>query len=191
MGYNPNSVSNPLSEAAALLDQVGPSWVNSSEVVIAKLIYESERPDFQPDQLRTAISVATSRYDSNPHVLLTAAIRSGYKLGDWDMAKELSDKVKLIHSESDSSVYLVDAAYALLFLPADRVMSNCKKVFSERSLISNILVSSCATKANDSFWKSKTATNLRRLQPSRDIPEFINGRNYENGLSRILIASTQ
>ena len=188
-GYEPYSVKYPLLRAKALIEEVGDDWVNSSEMIIAKLIYESERPDYYPDQLRLVLSVAEKHYNNNPHVMLTAAIRAGYKLGDWDYAKRLSDRVKQIHSERDSSVFAVDAAYALLFASPSETMRECLKTYSSRALINNILVNACAVKANDKPWERQTRQNLTEIKSDAQVKDFIIARNYEPNLTQLLVAS--
>lgn len=186
-GYLPRTHSDPFQNAEKLIVAVGDEWVESAEMVIAKLIYESERPDFYPDQLRLVLSVAEKQYDKNPHVMLTAAIRAGYKLGDWDYAKRLSDRVKVIHSERDSSVFAVDAAYALLYAPPAETMEDCIKTYAPRALLNNILVNACAVKARDENWVDKTRSNLAHVKTQDEVKEFIMARNYEPELTRALI----
>lgn len=188
-GYYAPTVADPIASAQSIIDDVGENWINSSEMTIAKIIYESERADFRADRLRSVIWDAEQRYPSNSIVILNAAVRTGFKLGDWEKAKLMSEKVKSIHSGRDSSVYVVDAAYALLFDDKKVLMNTCMKVYTENSFISNILVNSCAQKSNNFDWQLKTRHNLNAMMKGTTMSnvEFIQNRKFETTLSAELI----
>lgn len=189
IGYYAQTVPNPLLSARAILEEVGEDWISSSEMVIAKIIYESERPDFRADRLRSVLWNADQHYADNSIVMLNAAVRTGFKLGDWEKAKAMSDRLKTIHSGRDSSVYLVDAAYALLFAENHKIIDICAKAYVEHSVLSNILVRSCAVKARDTHWQSKTEKRLDNLNIGLDgaLAEIVTRREYDGLLTAELI----
>ena len=81
----------------------------SAELMIAKMTYEADGPDYSRDRLDDALLTAESTFSTNPTVLLTAAGYAGLKLGDWERANRLSDKTKLLTKQRDQSIYIIDA----------------------------------------------------------------------------------
>ena len=188
-GYREHTVSDPLDSARRLIEVIGKDWINSSEMVIAKIIYESERPDFRSDRLRNTIWSAEQRYQNNSLVMLNAAVRTGFKLGDWEKAKAMSDQIKTIHSGRDSSVFAIDAAYAFLNKNDQSIIDICRLAYVENSIIANILVKSCANKANNDNWKTITDKNLETLATNLDgsLATYVRRRNFDSKLTAELI----
>ena len=145
------------------MDEYGDKWIDSHEIAIAKIYYEAHRPDFNAERMLLTLGMIRAKYSTNPQVLLNVAAFYGISLGRWDEAKEISDYVKDIYSIRDQSVYTVDAGYALLTQGEDSDMTLCYEFYSETSILSNIIVNSCARQAKDEFWLSKTETSLAAL----------------------------
>lgn len=162
-GYRTTTVPEPIKEVKNILDRVGDDWIKSTETTIAKIVYEVEREDYNAGRLKGILNTAENRYDANPQVLLTAAVYYGYKLGDWPHAKLLSDRVKRIHSDRLNSIFVIDAANALLNNDPRSSITSCKRVYAANSLVANIIVRACAAQSNDAFWLAKTQNNLDRL----------------------------
>lgn len=188
-GYREHTVSDPLDSAGKLINVIGKDWINSSEMVIAKIIYESERPDFRADRLRNTIWSAEQRYQNNSLVMLNAALRTGFKLGDWEKAKAMSDHIKTIHSGRDSSVFAIDAAYAFLNKNDHSIIDSCQLAYVENSIIANILVKSCANKAKNDDWKTIADKNLETLAGNLDgsLATYVKRRNFDSKLTAELI----
>ncbi|WP_371396960.1 hypothetical protein [Fretibacter rubidus] len=188
-GYREHTVPDPLDSARKLIEMIGKDWINSSEMVIAKIIYESERPDFRADRLRNTIWNTEQRYQNNSLVMLNAALRTGFKLGDWQKAKAMSDQIKTIHSGRDSSVFAIDAAYAFLNKNDQSIIDICQLAYVENSIIANILVKSCANKAKNDNWKTLTDKNLETLVGNLDgsLATYVKRRNFDSKLTAELI----
>lgn len=162
-GYHPKTVENPMAMVEQILEDAGERWIDSVEMTTIKLSYEVERPDFNSDRLEETLNVAEAKYSENPLILLFASLYYGYRLGDWDKAKSMSDKIKLIHSETDNSVFAVDAMYALLSYPPEEIMDTCVLTYSEHSLFSNLIINACARRAKNARWLETTENNLSKL----------------------------
>ncbi len=180
-GGRPKTVENPFIMAKQLLDTVGDSWIDDVETVMAKIYFDAEQDGYSSERLKDTLNISETHYSLNPQVLVTASVIYGFRLGDWEHAKNLSDLVKLIHSERDSSVLIVDAVYALLTLPPDKVMENCLPAVSQYSISSNIIIHTCALMAGDKKWVEKTRMNLQNLgfENSDDIIQFVVDRPYD------------
>ena len=162
-GYREKTVENPIVEVEKILESVGENWIDSAEMTTIKMAYETERPDYNADRLREALNVAEARYSENPLILLYVSIYSGYRLGDWDRAKILSDRIKLMQTDDTDSVFMLDAGYAFLNAAPEKIMDTCVLAYSEHSLFSNLLINACARRAKNMRWIKKTDTNLSKL----------------------------
>ncbi len=184
---------NPMIEASHLIESVGDDWINSAEMTVAKITHEVERVDYSAQRLKAVLHEAETKYDANPQVLLVVAIYTGYKLGDWEKAKYLSDHVKRVHSETDHSTFLVDAAYAFLYEKPDRALHTCLLSYSEHSLFSNLLIRGCAQNSNDKEWESRTNANLLNLDYTSSIQqiEYLKNRNFDPRLTSKLVVALQ
>lgn len=191
--YRNKTTVDPLVRAGQLIDKAGSEWTNNVEMVVAKIMYEVERPDYNAERLESILNIAEKNYDGNPQVLLVVAIYSGFKIGNWERAKLLSDRVKRIHSETDNSVYLVDAAYALLNEMPTNIMQTCSLTYSQKSLFSNLIIDGCSRYAQDNVWSTKTNDNLNRMKyiTTTQKVEYIQNRNYDPVFSKQLISALQ
>ncbi len=188
-GYRQKTVENPLAVVEKVLEDAGESWINNVEMAIIKLTYEVERRDFNAVRLEEILNVAEAKYSENPLILIYVSMYYGYRLGDWDKAKSISDKIKLIHSERDETIYYVDAAYALLRFPPDEIMDTCVLIHSEHLLLSNLVLNACARRAKNTRWLEKTEDNLSKLgyqaKPKR--VQFIENKNLDEKFADELI----
>jgi hypothetical protein len=192
-GRNYDYTIDPMNEANRIIESVGVNWVNSAEMVVAKITYEVERSDYNAERLEDILNKAEKRYGANPQVLLVVAIYSGYKLGDWERAKSISDRVKRIHSEIDNSVFLVDAAYALIYEDPNNALQTCLLTYSEQSLFSNLLISGCAKNSQNYEWANKAGANLVSLNYTSSIQqiEYLKSRNFDPLFTSKLVAALQ
>lgn len=188
-GYREKTVENPMAAVVKILESAGENWIDSVEMTSIKLAYEVERNDFNADRLEETLNVAEAKYSENPLILLYVSIYYGYRLGDWDSAKNISDKIKLIHSETDNTVYVVDAMYAFLNDPPDQIMDTCVLTYSEHALLSNLIINACARRAENTRWIEKTDTNLSKLgYPTKaQRVEFIQNKKLDENLADQLI----
>ncbi len=179
----------PFEKASEILEAVGDDWVNSAEMVIAKMDYEAQKDDFLPDTLESVISVADSKYNSHAVVTLVAAMHTGFTLGNWEKAKDLSDRVKRFHKDEDGSVYSIDAAYALINSETKDLLETCLKAYSKYSTSSNLIVNACARKANDKDWIERTSSQLNALgiKTQADRANYVGSRNLEPLISEYLL----
>ena len=162
-GVRPKTVDDSELEAKKILNKIGPRWNQHVETTIAKIFYEAERNDFNSQRMRDILLTSERANSSNPIILMEVAKQAGLRLGDWKHAKHISNEVKLIQSERDNSVYLIDAAYALLFEPSTEAVNTCNKAYSENSMISNLLINACAIRGQNIIWTKRSDANLQRL----------------------------
>ena len=159
----PSSVDDPLSQGQSILEQHSNQWVESSELAIARLYSETDRLDFNAEQMELALITTQAKFKTNPQVLLSVASIYGYDLGRWDEAKAISDHVKRIYSIRDQSVFYTDAGYALMRGTGVQDMDVCYKFYSKDSIFISILVNACAVSANNEDWIARTESNLTRF----------------------------
>lgn len=188
-GYRKQTDPLPYNLAEGLIAGLGEKWVESVEATNAKIFLDSERKNFSTERLKNTLTVAERHYSLNPHVLIQISAAQGLKLGDWNTAKRLSGAIKLIHSENDNSVFLVDAAHALITQSPDLALDTCILTYSENSTISNVIIYACANLAHDDYWAKKTKMNLHRLglKNPYQISNFVRNRNFEPILTNKLL----
>ena len=180
-GLRPKTIDDPLTNASILLDSVGDRWIESVETTIAKMFYEAERLDYNSQRLKDTLIMAEQAYSANPLILLEISKSAGFRIGDWDMALNLSERIKKLHTERDNSVFFIDAASAVMFENTSTTMEICSQTYSENSLLSNLLVAACAQKFRDGHWYELSELNLVRLgYPTIESRvEYIKGRNFD------------
>ena len=180
-GVRPKSVDDPLTKASILLDSVGDRWIESVETTIAKMFYEAERRDYNYQLMKTSLTIAEQAYSANPLILIEISKHAGFRIGDWDMAMKISERVKKLHTERDNSVFFIDAAIAVMFENDSASMESCSQTYSENSLLSNLLIAACAQKFSDEHWYELSELNLVRLgYPTIESRiEYIKGRNFD------------
>ena len=183
----------PLMRAKVILDDIGDRWLQSSESTTAKIMYDAIRDDYNEQRLRKTLLRAEKTYTSHPLVMLEISRYSGFILGDWDLAITLNHKVRRLTSDKDNSVYLVDAAYAVLEEKSPEAWANCVKVYSEYSKVSNLLVHACAVKYEKTVWEARTAENLMKfnLLQLTERRAFIESMGFEPLLSEALLAASK
>lgn len=187
------SVENPMQLAKKMIDEVGTRWVESVEMIFAKAAYEAERDDYNAERLKDLLSTAEANYPANPLVLITSSTYTGFKLGDWERAKSLSDRAIRIHAEKDNSVYSVQAAYAFLHNKPEHIMPTCVLTYSENSLLSNLIINACARTAGDIKWQDTTELNLKKLNLS-DLQakiDYVHKRQLDPLITTRLISAFQ
>lgn len=192
-GLRPKTVDDPLTNASILLESVGDRWIESVETTVAKMFYEAERPDYNYQLMKTSLTIAEQAYSANPLILLEISKHAGFRIGDWDMAMKVSERVKKLHTERDNSVFFIDAAVALMFEGEYAVMESCSQTYSENSLLSNLLISACAQKFGDEHWYELSELNLARLgYPTVESRiEYIKARNFDPIFKLKLIETLQ
>ena len=188
-GFRDGEESDPLLRAKEILDAHKNDWVNSIELITAKLHYELEREDYNIDRLRDILGVAEARYSSNPQALATLTAYMGYSLGNWEKAQTLSSRLKLIHTDRDQSVFYVDAAYAFLNENNTELMDRCLDAYSPNNDLVNILTYACAKKSGDEEWKKISRDNLKRLGliTHTDIINAIQGYKLDRKFEKHLV----
>jgi len=161
--YRTNTVENPILQAKEILNE-NQGLINLSvELMIAKLTFEANKPDFNEDELDNALLMAENSFPTNPYVMMTAAGYSGLKLGDWERATRLSNLTKKLTKQRDHSLYAVDAFNLILTSSNFTDFENCFKYYSENSLLTNLVVKTCAKMAGDNYWLEKTQKSLEGL----------------------------
>lgn len=160
LGYKKSTVSDPYKTAQLILEKHPNDWIDSVELILAKMMYEANRPDFSVDRFRGIVSRSAERYDQNPQVLLTSSLYMGYWIGDWETAKKWSDRTKQIHSDRDHSVYFIDAGYAFQSGNFTEAANSCEKAYSELSLLANVIVNACARLMENHALINQTENNL-------------------------------
>lgn len=186
-----NTVSDPLLKAETILRAMDETWIESVEATVAKIMYESIRPDFNAQRLQNILLKAEKTYHSNPSVLLEVAKYYGFRLGDWDKAHTISSTAYRLQSGRDNSVYLIAAMHRALSEDKDNMMTQCKRAYSENSIMANLVVNFCARQVNDEKWAERTQRNLDKYElGSQDQKvDFIKGLKFEVGLEELLKAS--
>ena len=150
--------------AKNIMDKIGDRWLDSPETTVAKIMYDTVRPDYNDQQLKHTLYDAEKTYSTHPIVMLDISRYSGFMLGDWASAVKASGKLKHVFSSQDNSVFQVDAANALLNQPSPEAWKTCVKAYSKNSKMSNLLVNACAKKYTKVEWEHKTHENLNRLE---------------------------
>jgi len=158
--YRESTIENPLFKAEEILTQNQGLISQSTELMIAKLTFEANNPDFNEDELNNALLIAENSFPTNPHVMMTAAGYAGLKLGDWERATRLSNHTKQLTKQRDQSLYAVDAFNLILANGDTANFGSCFKFYSENSLLANLVVRSCASISGDNFWLDKTQKSL-------------------------------
>lgn len=192
-GYREKTVADPIEAIEQLFESIEGEWIESAEATVAKISFLTETSKFSSERLKDILNVAEARYSLNVPVLIQISAASGLILGDWENAKRISNFVKHIHSERDNSVFLVDAAYALMNMVPEEAIKVCILTDSKYSVISNLVINACANYANDVFWVAKTRTNLRELgfETAGEMIAFIEGRNFDRGFIDKLVGGFQ
>lgn len=186
--YRPKTEQAPLMLAEEILENNDSIISQSVEIIIAKMAYEADHHNFSRDRLDNALLAAEATYNTNPTVLMSASAYSGFKLGDWDRAKRLSDQTKLITKQRDPSIFLVDAALSLLEYTDNIGASECFNLHSNDSTLANLIVKACAIKFEDEYWLDKANTSLNQLgldTPHKQM-KFIHGRNWDRNLVDVI-----
>jgi len=164
--YQESTSNEPFQTARIILDENESEWIDSAELTIAKLYFETQRPDFNAERLNLLLSNAEARYDTNPQVLFTVSSFYGYTMGKWEKAKIVSNRARLVYSTLDQSTFEIDAGYAFVNLHDERLMEECSKLYSENSLYINVIINACSRKAKNRLWYELTEKNLSRLNAS-------------------------
>ena len=158
-----STVNEPRARAFEILSKNEGNVFQSAELMIAKLAYEADAPNFSPDILDNDLLAAEMAFNYNPHVLVMTSAYAGFKLGDWERASRLSDRVKRISKQRDQSVYVVDAAALVMSEKLNEDLELCYKFYSEYSILANLLVKACASKENNVDWLMRTNEALEKL----------------------------
>jgi len=182
------TVSDPLKEAQNILKICGDTWSHNVETTVAKIIYESVRPDFNAQRLRNVLLKAETIYPSNPIILSEAGKYYGFRLGDWEKATQLSDRVYSLQSERDNSVFLISAMHHLEKGNLEQAFSECRYAYSKHSVIANLIMNSCAVRTRNQEWVDLTEINLRNfeLETIQQRRDFIKSLKFEAGFSTLL-----
>ena len=161
--YRAFTVNNPRERAFEILSENEGNIYQSAELMIAKMAYEADAPNFSPDRLDNDLLAAETAFNLNPHVLGTASAYAGFKLGDWERASRLSDRVKQIFKQQDQSLHIIDAATLVMSKKSNVDMELCYKYYSEYSIMANIIVKACASKEGNLDWLTRTNEALKNL----------------------------
>ena len=182
--------SNPFARAKIIMDTLGDQWPQSPETTIAKIMYDTVRPDRNDQELLQTLLWAETAYSSHANVLLEVSRYAGFMLGDWDYAKRTMERIKRLTSEQNNSVYHVDAAYALVRDESAEAWENCLKAYSEHSKVSNLLVNACAKKFVKPYWEQQTDNNLEKfdLQDEGRKKIFMENMRFAPGLIAAITA---
>ena len=152
--------SDPFLQAKKIMEDVGDQWPQSPETTIAKIMYDTVRPDRNDQELLVTLRRSEKAYSAHPLVLLDVSRHAGFMLGDWDYAKSTMERAKRLTSDQDNAIYHVDAAFALVEDVSPEAWEDCLKAYSEHSKVSNLLVNACAKKFVKPYWEQQTANNL-------------------------------
>lgn len=179
----------PLKAAISIFGHVGDDWVNSAEMIMARMSYEAQKEDYIVGELGNILSIAEAKYNAHAIVMMSAAIHYGFNLGHWDKAKSISDQVKRLLKDRDDSIYVIDAAYALMHNTPENSFETCLKSYSKYSVVSNLIVGACAKKAGNIEWVEKTNNNLEEfgIKTREDKLRIVRLRNFEPVISSYLV----
>ena len=182
--------SDPFSQAKKIMAAVGDQWPRSPETTIAKIMYDTVRPDRNDQELLETLRRAETAYSSHPSVLLEVSRYGGFMLGDWEYAKKTMERAKRLSSDQSNAVYHVDAAYALMKEMSSEAWERCVKAYSEHSKVSNLLVNACAKKFTKPYWEQQTDNNLEKfdLQDEGRKKIFMENMRFAPGLIAAITA---
>jgi len=191
MGNRGAEGNDPLLIAQEIMDSIGDHWLENPETTIAKIMYDTVRPDYNDQQLRVTLFEAEKAYSSHATVMIEVSRYYGFMLGDWDNAVRVMDRAKRLTSGQTNSVFHVDAAYALLAQSNPEAWSDCVKAYSQYSKMSNLLVNACAKKYAKPVWEQQTKDNLNKLnlKTSADKKQFLKNMRFEAGLTTAILSS--
>lgn len=190
MGNRTVDESDPFERAKKIMEDVGDQWPQSPETVLAKIMYDTVRPNRNDQELLVTLRRAETAYSSHPNVLLDVSRYAGFMLGDWDYAKRTMERAKRLTSDQNNAIYHVDAAFALVKDVSPEAWDDCVKAYSEHSKVSNLLVNACAKKFTKPYWEQKTDDNLAKfdLQQVTDKKIFMENMRFEPGLIAAITA---
>ncbi|NNC37677.1 MAG: hypothetical protein HKO02_09490 [Hyphomonadaceae bacterium] len=186
--FRPKTVDEPLVKIEQLMAEIGDSWSNNVETAVAKIYFEAEHPQYNSQRMRNTLMTAEKNFNTHPVVMLEVARHAGFRLGDWEYAKQISDRAMQLHSERDNSVFFIDASYALMHSNPKEGLAICVKTYSEHSKLSNLLVNACAIKADNDIWRARTEKNLATLGLTtlQQRVSFINNQKYDEVFKQLL-----
>ena len=184
MGNRQSDNEDPFLLAKDIMDTIGDRWLDSPEAAIAKIMYDRVKPDYNDQQLKATLYNIENAYSTHPGVTVEVARYSGFMLGDWAYAVQMSKKVKRLTSGQSNSTFHVDAAYAVLTQSNPRAWENCAKAYSKHSKMSNLLVNACAKKYGKPVWEQQTESDLKslNLETEDERKQFLEGMGFEQGL---------
>ncbi|PHR94490.1 MAG: hypothetical protein COA69_02530 [Robiginitomaculum sp.] len=188
-GYQPVHSENPLQSAEKLLDLAEKTTPLNTQVLIARLRLESERPVINKEELKHTLYLLERQQPHNPHALIFASQIAGFKIGEWQYAKKLSQTTLRLDQTNLYALYYVDLAYALLFSNTQEAYEISLKLHEPRSIIAGVMGLATANKAGKITHANQYKDDLNALGLS-SIPDyiaFIEGRNYESRLTEELM----
>jgi len=193
MGNRASHKDDPFLLAQNIMDVVGNRWLESPETTIAQIMYDTVRPDYNDQQLKTTLFESEKTYTTHPTVMLEISRYAGFMLGDWDYAVKINEKTKRLNSSQNNSAFHVDAAYALLTQSNSDEWSNCLKAYSRYSKMSNLLVNACAKKYGKTDWEDTTNDNLAqfKLKTSHERKMFLTTMRFEPELVSAILDPLQ
>ena len=190
MGNRIEGDSDPFLQAKKIMEDVGDQWPQSPETTIAKIMYDTVRPDRNDQELLVTLRRSEKAYSSHPIVLLDVSRHAGFMLGDWDYAKNTMQRAKRLTSERNNAIYHVDAVFALVEDVSPEAWEDCVKAYSEHSKVSNLLVNACAKKFVKPYWEQQTANNLVKFDLNNEEKKkiFMENMRFEPGLIAAITA---
>lgn len=191
-GYKEAVLDTPLLEAENVLKTAESIAPLNTDVLLARLRLESERPDLDKERIKHLLYSLERQQPYNPHILVFVAQISGFKLGDWPYAQDISHRTLQIDRTRAYSMHYVEIAHALLSSQTQKAYDISLQLYEPRSTISVIMCLAAAQKAGEmskiSQYKADLAT--MDLHTADDYAGFITNRNYEPKLTAELIQWT-
>ncbi|PHR92832.1 MAG: hypothetical protein COA69_05760 [Robiginitomaculum sp.] len=188
-GNQPEYVNTPLIEAEKLLAQAETINPFNIEVLLARLRLETVRDASNKEELKHLLYSLEHRQPYNPRVLLLTSMVSGYELGNWEHAKEVSTTALQLDQTRSYKYQYVELGYALLFSDAKNAYEISLKLYEPNSSVALILCLAAANKAGMPRQAARYKQDLQALGLDNiaDYVAYIKARNYERKIRAELI----
>lgn len=191
-GYKAQTVDAPLLKSQDILKAAEDMAPLNTDVLLARLRLESERPELDKEHIKHLLYSLERQQPYNPHILVFVAQISGFKLGDWPYAQDISQRTLQIDRTHAYSMYYVEIAHALLSSQTQKAYEISLQLYEPRSTISIIMCLAAAQKSGELSQIPKYKANLAAMEllTAQDYADFIINRNYEPKLTAELVQWT-
>ncbi|PHR59798.1 MAG: hypothetical protein COA43_08915 [Robiginitomaculum sp.] len=188
-GYQTPFTKSPIEKVEKLLIQAEMIAPLNPRVLSSRARLESERVPINLERLQFFVYALERQQPFNPHTLILTSHLAGYKIGDWEFAKKISDRAKKLDRTDSYLLYYIDAGYDFLFADPQDAYLTMQKLYFRGSVITLLLKLASANKADDTSHTQHYKQELASLgyPDNASYIAFIKKRQYEPVISKELI----